>query len=513
MNIQLNLSPQEAADIEALRYSAAKVIGVSCSSIDNLRIIKRSVDARKRDIRIILSVEVSVEGAEGGFSIKPFNIQDVSKCPEVIIVGAGPAGLFAALTLIERGFRPIILERGKDISARKIDIAKIYRESTINPDSNYCFGEGGAGTFSDGKLFTRSKKRGDNSRVLELLYLHGASENILYEAHPHIGSDRLPNIISAISSTIREAGGEILFNSCVNDILIRSNRAEGVATATDRYKGIAVLLATGNSSRDIYNLCSRYNIPVEFKPFAVGVRVEHRQEHIDRLMYHGKSRGKYLPPAAYSLVRQVENRGVYSFCMCPGGFVVPSATFSDEVVVNGMSPSHHNSPFANSGIVVEIRREDLRNLSCDSEYIGIEFQQLMEKRAWEEGKSAQIVPTQRLTDFVAGDYSSSLPKVSYLAETIASPLHEWLPKGVGNRLQEGFRLFDKQLHGFITGEAVVMGVETRTSSPLRILRNSETMQSIAIEGLYPCGEGAGYAGGIVSSAIDGMVAAEKIKIG
>ena len=425
--------------------------------------------------------------------------------------GAGPAGLFAALRLIELGIRPVIIERGRDVSSRKIDIAKISREHIVDPDSNYCFGEGGAGTYSDGKLYTRSKKRGDNTRVQELLCLHGANENIMYEAHPHLGTDKLPGIISNIRKSIIDSGGEFLLEKKVIDFILEGRNIKGVVTSdNEKYMSDYVILATGHSARDIYEICLNLGIDLEMKSFAMGVRVEHPQELIDTIQYHGNSRGEFLPAASYNLAKQVDGRGVYSFCMCPGGFIVPSATSQEEVVVNGMSPSERNSPYANSGIVVEIKAEDLVKFGSSGVLAGIEFQKELEREAWKNGGHTQCAPAQRLADFVAGELSASLPKVSYFPGVSSSPLHSWLPKAIGRRLRDGLRLFGHMMNGYVTNEAVVLGVESRTSSPVRIPRDSEKMHHIRISGLYPCGEGSGYAGGIVSSAVDGMRAAEAI---
>lgn len=506
--VNLNLSPQEACDDNVIRREATRSAKVSNSRVSSFRIIKRSIDARQRSIRVNLSVELLLDN-DMSYSIEPFHARNVADCPEVIIVGAGPAGLFAGLRLIELGLRPVILERGKDVSSRKKDVAQLCRAQIVNPDSNYCFGEGGAGTFSDGKLFTRSKKRGDNSRVLELFCLHGADNSILYEAHPHLGTDKLPHIISSIRETIIASGGVVLFNTKVDDFIIKGSSIEGVISGSEVYKGVAVILSTGHSSREIFDLCRRRNIDIEAKSFAMGVRVEHPQEHIDMLRYHGSSRGDYLPAASYNIVRQVNGRGVYSFCMCPGGFIVPSATIQEGVVVNGMSPSKRNSVFANSGIVVELRMEDFPDAEKYGAYAGLEFQKQLETMAWEHSNKTQMAPAQRLADFVAGKNSGSLPKVSYIPGVTSSPMHEWLPKGIGDRLREGFRLFDMSMRGFVTNEAVILGVESRTSSPVRIPRK-ETLEHISVDNLYPCGEGSGYAGGIVSSAVDGMRAAEEI---
>jgi uncharacterized FAD-dependent dehydrogenase len=507
--VNLTLDPEAAADNAIIRKTSASILKIDQAELCGIRIIRRSVDSRQRNIKVNLTVEVFYGNEPVSPRISPFVPNDVSRRKEVLIAGAGPAGLFAALRLIELGIRPVIIERGRDVSARKKDIAKISREHIVDPDSNYCFGEGGAGTYSDGKLYTRSRKRGDNSRVLELLCLHGANENILYEAHPHLGTDKLPRIISNIRRSIIDAGGVFLLEKKITDILLDGNRVKGVATSGDeRFFSQALILATGHSARDIYDLCRIRGISLEMKPFAAGVRVEHPQELIDIIQYHGNRRGRYLPAASYNIARQVDGRGVYSFCMCPGGFIVPSATSQEEIVVNGMSPSERNSPYANSGIVVEIKPGDLKDYSKYGNLAGIEFQKEMEREAWANGGQTQRAPAQRLADFVSGRSSSSLPKVSYTPGVTSSPLHEWLPSLICSRLREGFRQFGSVMKGYLTDEAAILGVESRTSSPVRIPRDPETMEHINISGLFPCGEGSGYAGGIVSSAVDGMRAAE-----
>jgi uncharacterized protein len=508
--VQINLNPASAADENQIKKIAATLAGVSLSEISSYRIIKRSVDARKKNIRVNLNVEVFIGEDNPQEKIPPFQPKNITKSREVIIIGAGPAGLFAALRLIELGLCPVILERGRDVSSRKKDIARISREQIVDPDSNFCFGEGGAGTYSDGKLYTRSKKRGDNTRVLELLCFHGANESILYESHPHLGTDKLPRIITRIRQSITEAGGIFLFEKKVTDLIIEGNQIKGVITGdNEKFHSPFVILATGHSARDIYDLLLRHKIEIERKPFAVGVRVEHPQELIDIMQYHGSSR-EFLPAATYNLVKQVDGRGVYSFCMCPGGFIVPAATSQEEIVVNGMSPSERDSPYANSGIVVEIRPEDLLKYNSYGELAGIAFQKEIERDAWKNGGHTQRAPAQRLADFISGITSSDLPKVSYFPGVMSSPLHGWLPKAVGRRLREGFKQFGSLMKGYLTNEAVVLGVESRTSSPVRIPRDPVTMQHVRISGLYPCGEGSGYAGGIVSSAVDGIKAAEAI---
>lgn len=509
--IQLTLSPADAADEAVVMRRASAASGID--GIKKIRIIKKSIDARRRDIKVNISIEVVTDDKDDHYNIRPFAAENVSGSAEVIIVGAGPAGLFAALRLIELGLRPVILERGKDVSSRKKDIAKISREHIVDPDSNYCFGEGGAGTYSDGKLYTRSKKRGDNTRVLELLCLHGADQRIMYEAHPHLGTDKLPGIISRIRQTIKDSGGIFLLEKRVEDFIIESGEMKGIiANTNETFMADNVILATGHSARDIYGICTNRGVMLESKPYAMGVRVEHPQELIDRIQYHGVTRGNYLPAAEYSLVRQVEGRGVFSFCMCPGGFIVPSATSDREVVVNGMSPSGRNSRFANSGIVVEVHDEDLIKYASHGVLAGLEYQKQLEHDAWINGGETQRAPAQRLADFVAGKVSGSLPAVSYFPGVTSSALHQWLPEPIRRRLREGFIQFGNMMKGFLTNDAVILGVESRTSSPVRIPRNPETMDHITISGLYPCGEGSGYAGGIVSSAVDGMRTAEAVAL-
>ncbi len=509
--ISLTLSPKTASSEEFYKKDIAKDLKIDIEDISFIEIIKRSIDARKKDVKILLKAKVWYGEHAPLQKEIDFEYQDVSSKKEIIIVGAGPAGLFAALKLIEKGLKPLILERGKSVSERKVDIASINRNQELNPNSNYCFGEGGAGTFSDGKLFTRSKKRGNAERILEILQYHGADKKILTEANPHIGTNNLPRIISNIRETIINAGGEIHFNTIVKDLIIKDYIIKGVITNKgDRLDSEAVILATGHSAEDIYEMLYEKDILLEAKSFAMGVRVEHPQDLIDSVQYHCNTRSKYLPAASYSLVTQVENRGVYSFCMCPGGFIVPAATGKNEIVVNGMSPSKRNSPYANSGIVVEVRIDDFPEYEKYGVLAGLKFRQNLEKTAFLNGGQGVEAPAQILTDFVKGRLSGFLNETSYNPGIISSPLHFWLPEHIGNRLKEGFKVFNKKIKGFLTEEAQVIGVESRTSSPLRIPRDKITLEHPQIKGLYPCGEGAGYAGGIVSSSIDGERCAEMI---
>lgn len=509
--LQLTVSPKTAADTAMLKEAIAKTLGTSIIDITSYRILKKSIDARQRDIKINIKLTAYLGETPSPETAFHPNYNNVTNGKNIIVVGSGPAGLFAALRLIELGLRPIVIERGEDVSTRKKDIALISTQHIVNPESNYCFGEGGAGTFSDGKLYTRSNKRGNIDRILQILHHHGANPEILYESHPHIGTDKLPEIIKNIRKTIIDCGGEIHFQTKLTDILITDGYVQGVMTARgDKIESKAIILATGHSARDVYEILDRKGITIEGKSFAIGVRVEHPQELIDSIQYHSKVRDINLPAAIYSLVAQVNGRGVYSFCMCPGGFIVPSATSPDEIVVNGMSSSHRNTPYANSGIVVEIKHEDLKAFKEFDVLAGLKYQQHVERMAKQNGGRGQIAPAQRLTDFVSGKISSSLPESSYTPGIVTSPIHAWLPENISKCLQEAFVQFDKKMHGFLTLEAYIVGVESRTSSPVRIPRLPETMEHPQIRGLFPCGEGAGYAGGIVSSAMDGENIAEKV---
>ena len=508
--IILTLTPKQASDSKFYTAAVARQMGIKQSDIALLRIVKRSVDARRGTLKVNLTLEAFLD-----FEPMPepihFDYPNVENGTPIIIIGAGPAGLFAALRLIELGLKPMIFERGKDVAERGKDIAQIQRGGVIDPDSNYAFGEGGAGTFSDGKLFTRSKKRGDYNRALQRLVYHGATEEILYEAHPHIGSDRLPRIIADMRRQIVECGGEFHFNSRVTGLTIKDGRAIGIEVSNKRVDGAAVIVATGHSAHDIYTMLHHSGVRLETKPFAMGVRIEHPQSLINKIQYHNSDQMEYLPAAAYSLVEQVAGRGVYSFCMCPGGFIVPAMTDESQSVVNGMSPSHRGSPFANSGFVTEIRAEDYAHLTEQfGELAGLEFQRQFETMARAEANGRQTAPAQRVADFVAGRNSASLPSCSYVPGIVPSRLDKWMPEFIADRLREAIRIFDRRMRGYLTNEAVVVGVESRTSTPVRIPRDKETLTHPQIAALYPAGEGAGYAGGIISAALDGERIAEAI---
>lgn len=501
--IQLNLSPDQAHLKQDIQKAISSHLNISKENISDFRLIKRSIDARKKKVRVQLKIEVFInENIAENKILRAY--KNVNNKKEIVIVGSGPAGLFAALKLIELGLKPIILERGKDVRSRRRDLAAINKQHIVNPESNYCFGEGGAGTYSDGKLYTRSKKRGSILSVLETMVFHGANDEILIDAHPHIGTNKLPKLIAAIRETILSAGGEIHFNTKVTDFIIDNNIISGVVTeGGDRVLGKAVILATGHSARDIFHLLHKKRIAIESKPFAMGVRVEHPQALIDQIQYSCSERGPYLPAASYKLIEQINDRGVYSFCMCPGGFIVPSATDKSEVVVNGMSPSKRDSFYANSGIVVEVKKEDLLPFRKYGTLAGLYYQKSIEEAAHKAGQYTQMAPAQRLSDFVHSKTSSKLNSTSYQPGITSSPMHEILPKSIVKSLQGGFLSFGKKMKGYLTNEANIIGVESRTSSPISIPRDKITLQHIQIKNLYPCGEGAGYAGGIVSAAIDG----------
>ena len=508
--VTLQLSPKQAADEKFYLAQVAHRLGIRQSDIALARVIKRSIDARQRMAKVNLTLEISVDKEPQPAPLH-FDYPSVEHGTEVIVVGSGPAGLFASLRLIELGYKPIMLERGKAVLPRKQDIAQINRGGDVHPDSNYAFGEGGAGTFSDGKLFTRSKKRGDYNKALQTLVWHGANPAILYEAHPHIGTDKLPRIISNICRTITEHGGKVLFESKVSGFVLKGGRITGVKVGDTTIEGAAVVLATGHSARDIYELLHSSGIAIEAKPFAMGVRIEHPQRLIDSIQYHRDERGDYLPAASYSLVSQEAGRGVYSFCMCPGGFIVPAMTSTSQTVVNGMSPSGRNSAFANSGLVTEVRLEDFAFLRDEwGELAGLRYQQLFEELARQNSNGRQVAPAQRVSDFVAGRASGSLPRSSYIPGLAASRLDEWMPENIASRLRSGIATFGRRMKGFVTDEAIVVGVESRTSTPVRIPRDSETLMHIEVEGLFPSGEGAGYAGGIISAALDGERVADAV---
>ena len=520
--LSLRILPQEAYNEQSIMAYLQQKEGIKAQAI---RVLKRSIDARQRTIYVNLTVRIYVNEEPEELLYTPVEYHDVSDRPEVIVIGAGPGGLFAALRLIELGLRPIVIERGKDVHERKKDLARIRPEQRVDPESNYSFGEGGAGAYSDGKLYTRSKKRGNSDRILNIFVQHGASPNILVDAHPHIGTDRLPRVIENMRNTILKYGGEVHFQTKMTGLIIKDNKIVGVEAVDNSQRSMfnvqcsmfkgPVILATGHSARDVYRWFANNNIEIEAKGIAVGVRLEHPSILIDQIQYHSKQgRGKWLPAAEYSMVQQVEGRGVYSFCMCPGGFVVPAASGPEQIVVNGMSPSNRGGRWSNSGMVVEIRPEDIQALSMEKTQDSPEalsvllFQEELERQCWLQGNQKQTAPAQRMADFVNGRLSADLNPSSYAPGLLASPLHFWMPKFVSNRLREAFKIWGKQKHGFLTNEATVIGVETRTSSPVRIIRNAETLQHIRIAGLFPCGEGAGYAGGIVSAGVDGERCAE-----
>lgn len=533
---QLRILPEQAASEQSLKQYISREKGLDIRTIHAVRVLKKSIDARQRTIFVNVKAQVFIneEPAEKEFIETEYH--NVEERPQVIVVGAGPGGLFAALRLIERGLRPIVVERGKNVRDRKLDLARISRDHKVDAESNYSFGEGGAGAYSDGKLYTRSKKRGSVEKILNVFCQHGASTAILSDAHPHIGTDKLPRVIENMRNTILNCGGEVHFQTRMDRLIIENNRVVGIETNNGKTFRGPVILATGHSARDVYRWLYRNGVQIEAKGLAVGVRLEHPSQLIDQIQYHNKNgRGKYLPAAEYSFVQQVDGRGVYSFCMCPGGFVVPAASGPHQLVVNGMSPSNRGGRWSNSGMVVEIRPEDLLHpdlqvqageliegsAEAETEALIAEsqshsdsagqphvlsmmrFQEKLEQLCWQQGNMRQTAPAQRMMDFTRKKLSYDLPETSYSPGLVSSPLHFWMPKFVGERLSQGFQLFGKSSRGFLTNEAVMIAVETRTSAPVRIVRDAETLQHVTVEGLFPCGEGAGYAGGIVSAGIDG----------
>lgn len=532
--INVRVSPRTAAVSSELKQYVSEELGIDSGRIKSVQTVRSGIDARQRTIYINLVLQVYVDEPAPAQLFAPIDYPNVERGQQVVVVGAGPGGLFAALRLIECGLKPIVLERGKDVHARKNDIAQISRGNTVNPESNYAFGEGGAGAFSDGKLYTRSTKRGDVGRILRIFCQHGADTSILSAAHPHIGTDRLPRVIENMRERIRQSGGEVHFETRVDSLVIERDKVVGVRTADGTEFAGPVILATGHSARDVYRMLHREGVDIEAKGLAVGVRLEHPSHLVDRIMYHSREgRGDYLPAAEYRMTAQSEGRGVYSFCMCPGGFVIPASSGPEQLVVNGMSPSGRNSKWSNSGMVVELRTEDLNSASLgqfmmtamgdegfaqshadwndgDNPLRMMYFQEALERLCWLQAGRAQTAPAQRMADFVNKRLSASLPPTSYVAGLVVSPLHFWMPSFLTERLREGFRMFGKRYHGFLTNEASMIAVETRTSAPVRILRHRDSLQHIRIDGLYPCGEGAGYAGGIVSAAIDGERCAEAV---
>ncbi len=509
-SVQIRLSPAAAADDKIVRNEAIRLSGYRPDEVADVHIRKRSIDARKKPV-VQLYVEVyRLDEPSGRFQAESPLKNNVKNAPVVAIIGLGPAGLFAALRLIELGLKPVIFERGKDVRARRRDLAKINRDHVVDEDSNYCFGEGGAGTYSDGKLYTRSLKRGDVSQVLDWFVAFGADENIRVDAHPHIGTNRLPQIITAMRDEILECGGEVHFETRIEDILASDGEVIGLKTKSKSFDVKQVILATGHSARDIFKLFFEKSWSIEAKPFALGVRVEHPQSVIDRIQYRCESRGEYLPPASYSLVQQVDGRGVYSFCMCPGGIIAPCATSPGEIVTNGWSPSKRNNPYANSGIVVSVDESDFAAHGFTGPLAAMEFQQMIEQRCCEVAGGTQAAPAQRLTDFVKGVRSRDLPECSYQPGLVSVNLRDVFPKDLGDRLAAGFVAFGKKMHGFMTPDAIVVAPESRTSSPVRIPRDPIELCHPEVSGLYPCGEGAGYAGGIVSAALDGIRVANAI---
>ncbi len=511
-DVDLKLTPKDASDLEIIKRYASKQERISPDRIKSLRIVRRSIDARQRQVWINLAVRLYID--ENAPETTPFtatHYPDVQSAPQAIVVGAGPGGLFAALRLIELGIKPILLERGKEVMERMKDIQLIKKEQKVNPESNYCFGEGGAGTFSDGKLYTRSKKRGSVDKILHVFCQHGASDSILVDAHPHIGTNKLPMIIKNMREQIIASGGEVLFDTRVDSLIIENEEVKGVEThAGNQFFG-PVILATGHSARDVYYMLHRQKVKIEAKGLAIGVRIEHPSHLIDQIQYHNpEGRGEYLPAAEYSFVVQAQERGVYSFCMCPGGFIVPAASGDKQLVVNGMSPANRGSKWSNSGVVVQINPGDFPEYEQFEELSLLKFQEDLEYQTWLEAGQKQTAPVQRMMDFVNKKKSETLPTTSYPCGVVSSALHEWLPPFISSRLREAFLKVGKSHKGYLTNEALLLAVESRTSSPVRIVRDREILEHIEIGGLFPCGEGAGYAGGIVSAAMDGEKCAEAL---
>ena len=510
---QIRVLPVVAASENAIKRYLAEEQGIDQRTINSVRVLKKSIDARQRTIFVNLKIRVYINEVPQDDEFEHTEYQNVEGRPQVVVVGEGPGGLFASLRLIELGLRPVVLERGKDVRERKMDLAQITKTQKVDPESNYCFGEGGAGAYSDGKLYTRSKKRGNVNKILNVFCQHGASTSILADAHPHIGTDKLPRVIENMRNTIIKCGGEVHFQTKMTRLVVEGERVTGVEAVDLKTGGELtfhgpVILATGHSARDVYRLLVESNIHIEAKGIAVGVRLEHPSQLIDQIQYHNREgRGKYLPAAEYSFVTQVEERGVYSFCMCPGGFVIPAATGPQQLVVNGMSPSNRGTQWSNSGMVVELHPDDVGGDSS-APLCMMHFQEKLERDCWQQGNMKQTAPAQRMADFVNNRLSYDLPKSSYAPGLISSPLHFWMPPFVAKRLQEGFKKFGKMSHGFLTNEAVLIATETRTSSPVRIVRDPATLQHVTVQGLFPCGEGAGYAGGIVSAGVDGERCAE-----
>ena len=513
---QIRILPEQAANEEGIKRYLSKEKGLDARTLNKVRVLKRSIDARQRTIFVNLKVRAYINEMPQDDQYVHTEYPDVSSRPRVIVVGEGPGGLFASLRLIELGYRPVVLERGKDVRERKKDLSNITKTQKVDSESNYCFGEGGAGAYSDGKLYTRSKKRGSVDKILNVFCQHGANTNILADAHPHIGTDKLPRVIENMRNTIINCGGEVHFQTKMTRFILEGDRVIGVEAvnlvtgAEENYRG-PVILATGHSARDVYRYLASSKIEIEAKGIAVGVRLEHPSQLIDQIQYHNKNgRGKYLPAAEYSFVTQVDGRGVYSFCMCPGGFVIPAATGPEQLVVNGMSPSNRGTAWSNSGMVVETHPEDVvqSEEELKDPLAMMYFQERVEKLCWQQANMKQTAPAQRMADFVNNRLSYDLPKRSYAPGIISSPLHFWMPSVVSKRLQEGFKTFGKNAHGFLTNEATLIAMETRTSSPVRIVRDRDTLMHVRIQGLFPCGEGAGYAGGIVSAGVDGERCAE-----